>query len=155
MKRFAVFFTFVLAMLVPVQAAQADAPGLLPPGSVDHRSPTGITDSRYLMHYATVSGENFSLGLIVTDVKFWIDLPQSQRDNPSPSFTCPRSATSGPGCRFVAVDNISPYLLGVFYGGPSGRHTATVQAWRQAQHDLAPVFMGQDTSEFCLSNCKK
>lgn len=152
MKRLAVCFTFVLAMLVPVQAAQADAQGLLPPGSVDHRSPDGLVQSRFLMHFATVSGESFSLNLVVSYVHFWIDLPQSQRDNPSPFFSCP---TSGPGCRFVATDRNTPYLLGVFYGGPSGRHTATVQAWRDAQSDFnVPVFMGQDTSTFCISNCK-
>ena len=151
MKRLAIGFIFVLAMLVPVQAAQADAPGLLPPGSVDHRSPSGLVTNRFLMHHATVSGESFSLGLIVTHVTFWIDLPQSQRDNPSPSFSCP---TSGPGCRYVYTDRESPYLAGVFYGGPSGRHTATVQAWRDVQSDFnAPVFMGQDTSSFCISNC--
>ena len=152
MKRFAVFFTFVLAMLVPVQAAQADAQGLLPPGSVDHLSPAGGVTNRFLMHYATVSGESFSFGLIVTEVKFWIDLPQSQRDNPSPFFSCP---TTGSGCQFAGRDGVTPYLTGKFYGGPSGRHTATVQAWRDAQSDFnVPVFMGQDTSTFCISNCK-
>jgi hypothetical protein len=39
------------------------------------------------------------------------------------------------------------------YSGPSGKHTATVQVWRQVWGDAQPVLLGQASKRFCLNYC--
>jgi hypothetical protein len=161
MKRLVMCFAFLLVMLWPAQAL-ADAQGVLPPGSVTLVSPNGNVSNPWVYFNASITGQTLPgdpANLTVSYARFWIDVPQSQRDNPQPFATCPASPST---CQYMGTDRTATpaapgsvvYDTSSKYQGPRGRHVATVQAWRSTNGDANPVFMGQDSNDFCLNGCK-
>ena len=128
--------------ILPMQAQGADNIIV-----ITLNSPVGPQQSRGLGFDAVVPP---GTPTVVSYVKFWVDLPQSQITNPRPRFTCPNNGHGG--CQYMATDDEATvdghYSKAAIYRGPSGRHTATVQAWRFG--DPAPVFLGQDSKVFTI-----
>jgi hypothetical protein len=87
---------------------------------------------------------------LVSYVMFWVDLPAHQLHDPKPTRGCPARITT---CQFMGEDYQQPYSMVERYSGPSGKHTATVQVWRQVWGDTQPVLLGQASKRFCLNYC--
>jgi hypothetical protein len=157
MKRLTICFALLTVMAWPLAAdagaKQASpiqataAPNLI---GVNVVYPNGLVKRPGMAWQAEVTGTSLLANLVVSYVNGWVDLPQSQIDNPQPFGGCPSGPTS---CQFAGRDDEAIYSLGFKYIGPSGRHTFTAQAWRQVAGDSQPVFLGQDSQQFCLSNC--
>jgi hypothetical protein len=161
MRRTAVVFALLVAAALPASAS-ADAQGLLPPGSVTLQSPSGGVSNPWVFFHSTITGTTLPgnpQNLTVSYVRFWIDVPQAQRDNPQPYGGCVGTPST---CQFMGSDRDAEtatpgavsYSLANKYNGPRGRHVGTVQAWRDTSFDLAPVFMGQASNDFCLQGCR-
>jgi hypothetical protein len=157
MKRLTICFALLTMMMAWALAGEAGAkaPGTQPAATVnlvgvDLTNPTGMVGSSYFGSDATVTGTSFLDNLVVTYVRFWVDLPASQIADPQPYGGCPTGSAT---CQFLGQDYQSPYGMGSSYNGPSGRHTATIQVWRDVWGDTQPVLLGQDSNAFCLNNC--
>src|SRR5919197_2226082 len=103
MKRMAVVFALLVAAALPA-SAHADAQGLLPPGSVTLNSPNGSVNNPWVFFHSTITGTTLPgdpNNLTVSYVRFWIDVPQAQRDNPQPYGGCTSSPST---CQFMGTE---------------------------------------------------
>jgi hypothetical protein len=156
MKRLTFCLTFLLVMSLPfvaqAGAKKASAPSqtasiTIPALVVDVVNPVGNVGGPFLHVQANVTNAD-TLGACVT--RHLTALPV---DLPVPCNLVTNVTWSIDG-QFVGQDSEAPYSMGVIYRGPSGRHTATAQAWRNVQSDFGtPVLLGEDSQGFCLNNC--
>ena len=157
MKRFTFVLSFLLVMALPFTAAAGakKAPATasqaasitIPALVVDVVNPQGRVDSPFLYLQANVTNADTAKACIDRHL---LALPV---DLPVPCNLVTYVTWSVDG-QFIGRDYDAPYSVGGKYNGPNGRHTATARAWRQVQSDVSgPVLLGEDSQEFCLSNC--
>jgi hypothetical protein len=128
-------------LLTPASALAA--PGN--PSNLELGSPVSAWDSPWVTFSASAQPDP---GVTVSYVKYYVDLPLSQRTspNPSPRYSCDQGGD--PTCQFVGLDRDLPFVLGAPLSASLGTHTATAQAWRYVWGDAQPVFMGQSSKTF-------
>jgi hypothetical protein len=170
MKRLTACLAFLLAMSCTPAAEAAPVANLVGVDLVSPLAPPVVVSNPFFESHAVVTGDDSADSCIqrhldelqaplpqlpvrcylVSYVMFWVDLPASQLHEHKPSGGCPARITT---CQFMGEDYQAPYSVVQRYGGPSGRHTATVQVWRQVWGDAQPVLLGQASKRFCLNYC--
>jgi hypothetical protein len=170
MKRLTACLAFLLAMSCTPAADAAPLANMVDVDLVSPPAPPAVVNNAFFESRAVVTGDDSADSCIkrhldevqlplpqlpvrcylVSYVMFWVDLPASQVHDPRSTGGCPARTTT---CRFMGQDYEQPYSMAERYDGPSGRHTATVQVWRQVWGDAQPVLLGQDSTQFCLNYC--
>jgi hypothetical protein len=150
MKRFMICFALVGLMAFPLAAnagAKAKSSGVqaqVAAGSVGVTlaGPAGRVDNPNLLFSASVVGDD-TAAVCITN--FLANLPL-----PCNLVSYVTFSVDG---QVLGRDDLAPYSLGLSYGGPSGRHTAAVDVWRDINGDAQAVSLGHAESAFCLNNC--
>jgi hypothetical protein len=125
-----------------------DVSVLLNTTTVGLLSPSGTQTRSGMSFVGRVAGNP-----VVTEARFWVDLPIDERQSPHHDFSC--WSLSDPGdCQDMRTDYVAEngyFAHGGFFGGSAGEHTATVQLWRKVWGDDDWVLVGQDHRAFTYS----
>jgi hypothetical protein len=144
MKRFTICFALLALMAWPLAAdagakssavsTQASATSV----GVSLASPAGKVDNPNMFFSASVIGDDTAAFCVAN-----LSLP----------CNLVSYVTFSVDGQYLGRDYLAPYGLGLTYNGPSGRHTAAVDVWRDIWGDAQAVSLGHATSVFCLNNC--